>query len=140
MKQVLAIAGVIGVLACSAEQVVVGLVDANGKAEERTLPLAFTDGRSTFRLDRNSVGAETRRITVKTDFMVTRDGETGYWILPTGELGVFEKGKTGSRNCARDGRAPMAFYGMKTQHGTWVAIVKGSSSQAGLSETHQQRP
>ena len=125
MKQLLAVAGVIGALVCSAEQAVVGLVGANGKVEERAIPLTFASGRATFRLDRGSVGVETRQITVKADFMATRDGETGYWILPTGELGVFEKGKTGRRNCVRDGRAPMAFYGMKTQHGTWVAIVKG---------------
>ena len=125
MKQMLVLMVSLVASMALAEQVFVELSGVDGKVEEREIPLTFADGRATFCLDRNSVGPTVSQITVKTDFMTSRDEEVGYWILPTGELGVFEKGKSGRRNCTRDEQAPMAFYGMKTQHGTWVAIVKG---------------
>ena len=92
LKRLLVIGCALCALAVSAEQAIVRISDVAGRTDERMASLKFVDGRATFRLDWGSVGASTRQITVKTDFLTTRDGETGYWILPTGELGVFEKG------------------------------------------------
>ena len=65
MKQVLVLLVSLMASMALAEQAFVELSVTDGKMEKRTIPLAFADGRATFRLDRNSVGPETRQITVR---------------------------------------------------------------------------
>ena len=94
------------------------------KLPDLKMRLAFDDaGRTTLKIPRELLEGASA-FSIRADFLTAKAGEPGYWIAPDGMLGRFELGEDDRRG-TRAGKAPMPFYGMKTTHGTFVAIVSG---------------
>ena len=116
-------------MACGAADVTVETTGADGKVTKESVPLEFRDGRATFTWAKGKVPAGAKRVVLTPDFLTAKSGESGYWLFPNCELGEFTEAGDGLRRCAR---LPMAFYGMKTPRGTYVAIVKGLPNECGV--------
>ena len=102
---------------------------AGGKAETSRVPLEFRDGRATFVLAKEKVAQGATRIELAADFLSAEAGEAGYWLFPNGELGEFSEKGDATRSCFR---LPMAFYGLKTPRGAYVAIVRGLPNECAV--------
>lgn len=111
------------VLPALCAELLVEIATEDGKKTSERAPLAVKDGVAEYRLARAALPANVKSVTLTPDFARANVGDEGYWVNSDGELGTFKaRAKDGVR---RSGLPAMAFFGMKTPQGAWVAIVKG---------------
>ena len=97
------------------------LVRENGVAETRDCSLVASNGVAVLRLSAAEVGP-VKTLELEPSFAFARTGEPGYFVTSEGLYGRFHE-KNGQMRVGT-GRNYMPMYGMKTPHGTFVAIVR----------------
>jgi len=97
----------------------------DGRKSQRAYTVRQEGRVATFRIPAADVGEGVKTFDVIPDFATARNGDAGYFLLPSGILGSFrvENGKCGTS----EGNNYMPFYGMKTPHDTFCMIAKGMS-------------
>ena len=123
-----ALAVLCAAVAHSAE-VTVEMAGADGKTVRTSVPVAFRDGKTVFAFAKDKVVPGVKRFRLTADFLTAKAGEPGYWVLSNGELGDFTAAKDATHSAPY---LPMAFYGMKTPRGAYVAIVRGMPFEFGV--------
>ena len=132
MKRAVAVLALGWCMSAVAEEVAVETVLRDGRTDRTVVPLRFEDGRATLVLPKGTIAKDAKKVVLTPDFLSARTGEKGYWLLPNGELGEFTAEKDATHDIRR---LPMAFYGMKTPRGAYVAIAKGMCNDSGAGVT-----
>ncbi len=123
LKALMVVAALCAATVVSGSELTLDIELRDGAKSVRRVPLAFKDGRATFRMARTDVPANLKRMKISCDAARVSAGSEGYWINSDGELGTFKaRAKDGTR---RSGRPHMPFFGAVMPQGAFVAIVKG---------------
>lgn len=123
MKQLLGI--VLGsiCLVCTAfsAEITIEQAPINGKLKTKKVPLEIQDNHARFRMKLSEIGTDYKWIALKADFARAKKGEKGYFVFPNGHLGFFTRDTGREKFYAPN----MPIFGMKTERGTFVAIISG---------------
>lgn len=94
----------------------------NGTADSSILQLENKGDYSRLMIPKERLADGIEAVTLSASASDAKAGDDGYYIFPDGALIAFNEKADGKYEASK---LPMAFFGFKTLHGCYVAIVKG---------------